>query len=64
MAQTRMFFVGDYSAVSRSGFDSAEWAGDQLVVETQRGWVRIKYVDEDEPVVTPKRRFFDRLFGK
>ena len=65
IAGTRMFFVGDYSAVPGSGSGSAaQWAGDHLNVENQHGWVRVKYVDEvDQPVVTPtKRGVFNWLF--
>ena len=56
MPHTRMFFVGDYSAVPGFGFDSAtEWAGDQLNVDVERhGWVRVQYVDEPEPEPEPE----------
>jgi len=65
MADTRMFFVGDYSAVPGSGSGSAaQWAGDQLNVENQHGWVRVKYVDEvDQPVVTPTKRWCSWTHG-
>ena len=58
MPHTRMFFVGDYSAVPGFGFDSAtEWAGDQLNVDVERhGWVRVQYVDEPEPEPEPLGR--------
>lgn len=42
------WFIGDFSVVSGSGFGSglAEWAPDELRIETGYGYVTIKYVDE------------------
>ena len=64
---TKKIFVGDFSAVCTpasvcgSSFETTEWLGDELNVESRDGRVRVKYVGEVESVVS-KRGFFGRLF--
>ncbi|KAH7921838.1 hypothetical protein BV22DRAFT_1038167 [Leucogyrophana mollusca] len=52
----RRFFIGNIAAVGES-----EWSGDELVVESTHGRIKVKYVDEGDTECN--KGFFSRLFG-
>jgi len=56
--KTRRCFLGDFSAL----VDDEPWEGDEMVVETSNGGVKIQY-DDEATESTRQRGFLGRIFG-